>query len=76
MTLTNKQKALAATVGLFAGSVVMAYIVKFIFANVSAEVLGMALGAFLLYMFATLIYQLMLHRFEYEESVSKLVDKK
>lgn len=76
MKLSPKQKALAATVGLFVGSVVTAYVIKFISDNVSTEVLLQALGAGVLFFFASMIYQVMLSRFEYEENISKLVDKK
>ena len=76
MKLTNKQKALACTVGLFAGAVAMAHIVQVIFTNVSIEVLGFVFGAGLLFFFASMIYQIMLSRFEYEDSVKKMVDRK
>lgn len=76
MKLSTKQKALAATVGLIAGSVVMAYIIKFIMENVSTEVLFQAFGLGVLFFFVSMIYQVMLSRFEYQESLSKMVDKK
>ena len=76
MKLTNKQKALACTVGLIAGAVAMAHILKFIFENVSLEVIGYVCGLGVLFFFASMIYQIMLSRFEYEDSVKKMVDQK
>ena len=76
MKLTNKQKALVGTVGLFVGSAVIAYIVQFILLNVSAEALGYVFGAGLLFFFASMIYQIMLSRFEYQDTLTKMVDKK
>ena len=76
MSLTIKQKALLATVGLFAFAVALGAAIDFISRNVSAEVIGYAFGAGLVLFMANMVYQLMLSKFEYDEKVTNLVDKK
>ncbi len=76
MNLSIKQKALFATFALFAGAVVFAYLVSYIVLNVSTEVLSYAVGAGLMYFFASMIYQVMLSKFEFDEKMKDLVDKK
>lgn len=75
MTLSVKQKALLATVGLFAVAVALGAAIDFISRNVSAEVIGYAVGAGFVLFFVNMVYQLMLSKFEYDEKVKELVDK-
>lgn len=74
MTLSIKQKALLATVGLFAFAIAVACLVSYAVMNVSIEVLGYAVGAGLLYFFVSMVYQVMLSKFEYDEQLKKTLE--
>jgi hypothetical protein len=76
MKLTNKQKALGITVGLFAGAVATVFAAQFAVENVSAEVLGYICLTALTLSFGSLVYQIVLNRIEYHEQLNKMVDKK
>lgn len=74
MTLSIKQKALLATVGVFAFAVGLGAAIDFIARNVSMEVVGYFVGGVVLVFMANMVYQLMLSKFEYDEKVTKIVD--
>lgn len=74
MTLSIKQKALLATVGLIALAVAVGAAIDFIARNVSMEVITFACGAGVVLFMVNMVYQLMLSKFEYDEKVTKIVD--
>ena len=74
-SLSNKQKALIATFGMFAFAIIAGLGIDFIARNVSVEVLGYVGGAIVFLFFVNLTYQMFLARFEYEEKVQNLIDK-
>ena len=76
MNLSNKQKALLATVGVFALSVVLGLGIDFVARNVSVETVGYACAGLCLGFLFYAMYQVMLARFDYEDTVKRVVDSK
>ena len=76
MKLTNKVKAAGATAGFVVFAVLVAEAMKFIVENISAETLALIGGGIMCSGFLYLVYQLMLARFDYEDSVKRMVDGK
>jgi uncharacterized membrane protein YgaE (UPF0421/DUF939 family) len=80
MTLSIKQKALLATLGVFVISVLAGLGIDYIARNVSVETVGYVIGAgfvlFLVLFFANMMYQIFVSKFEYEENLKKMVDTK
>ena len=76
MKLTNKIKAAGATAGLVIVAFLTAGAIELIMKNVSAETFAMICGGLVCGGFLYLIYQVMLARFDYEDSVKRMVDGK
>ena len=76
MTLSNKQKALLATLGVFVISVLAGVGIDYIVKNANPETLGYMIGAGIMLFFANMVYQIFVSRFEYEETLKKMVDTK
>ena len=76
MKLTNKVKAAGATAGLVVVAVVMSAIVQFISENVSPETIMQVIGGAVVFGLLYMCYQVMLARFDYEDSVKRMVDGK
>jgi NhaP-type Na+/H+ or K+/H+ antiporter len=75
MKLSLKQKAVLITTGMVAGAIIGVHLIRFIFQNVSIEVLinaaGMGICGFFLYM----LYQITLSRLEYNEMTKEFAKK-
>ena len=76
MKLTNKVKAAGATAGLVIVAFLTAGAIELIMKNVSAETFGMICGGLVCFGFLYLTYQVLLARFDYEDSVKRMVDGK
>lgn len=76
MKLTNKVKAAGATAGLVIVAFLAAGAIELIMENVSAETFGMICGGMVCFGLLYLTYQVLLARFDYEDSVKRLVDGK
>ena len=74
MTLTIKQKALLATLGVFAIAVLASFAIDFIARNVSIETIGNVIVAGVVLLFANMIYQIFVSKFEYDERLEKTVN--
>ena len=72
MNLSNRQKAALATVGMLLGGLLGGCLVQFILTNVSAETIGLVFTVGFIAFIASMIYQLMLSRFEYIERMKAL----
>ena len=75
MTLSIKQRALLITLGILGCAIAGSLAVAFIFANVSAAVIGDVVGAALIGWFVYLLYAITLNRLEYQETLKKLTSK-
>ena len=71
MTLTVKQKALLATIGVFAIAILSGLAIDFIAKNVSmATIMYVFLAGFVLF-FSNMMYQIFVSKFEYDENLKK-----
>ena len=76
MEFSPKQKALLVMIGIVAGAVLGAQVASFIAENVSPEVITRVIGGTIVGFLFYSMYQLLVSKFEYDEKVEKLVDKK
>jgi hypothetical protein len=75
MKLSLKLKALLITTGMFAGAIIVVNLIRFIFQNVSIEVLINVAGTGIIVFFMYMLYQITLSRLEYQETLKKLNEK-
>ena len=76
MKLSLKQKALVQTIVLFAIAIVSGWVVAFILANVSTQVILNALAVGFIAWFGYLFYSLTLSRLEHQEALKEMTEKK